>query len=81
MKIHLIVPINYEYNDEHYYESGVEVPVDAFRDRAKAAERLYDLTQERREKVDDSYEVDYSGKPLQEFYKLVSLEVPDDQVA
>ncbi len=76
MKIHLIVPINYEYNDECYCESGVEEPVAAFRDRAKAAERLYDLTQEKAGSMDDE-----DGGPIKDFYKLVSLEVPDEQVA
>lgn len=77
MKVYVIVPINYEYNDEYYSPEGFEEPVAAFRGRAKAAERLYDMEQEKREQYSGE---DFESGRVGAFYKLVELAVPDSDV-
>ncbi len=79
MKIYVIVPINYEYDDNYYNEEGLEEPIAAFTDRAKAALRLYDLNQEKLagkgRHMSESYET-----PITSFYKMVELEADESEI-
>lgn len=76
-KIFVIVPVNYEYNDEHHWEEGFGEPLAAFRDQAKA-----ELALEAANREDVArYEIeDQEGNPLNERFVLRELEVSEELV-
>lgn len=82
MKVYVIVPINYEYDDCYYNEQGLEGPVSAFRSRRNAERRLGEMTQERRSEIGSEFRLyrDEDGERAQDLYKIVELDVPDSDV-
>lgn len=80
MQIHCIVEIGYEYNDEYYREpeSGGGTPTVAYKVKAHADEACKTKNAERLAK---GYEMrDGDDDVITEFYKVVTLEVADEDV-
>jgi hypothetical protein len=81
VKIHVILPINYEYDDEYYrtgnYGESYEGPVAAYRSRERAAINLNRLNASRSK---DFAADDFEDGALPTFYKIVDLDVPDTDV-
>ena len=81
MKIYVILPVNYEYDDEYYrtgnHGESFEEPIAAFRSRERAAITLDKLNTDRSVEFSAS---DFYGGVLPNFYKIVDLDVPDSDV-
>lgn len=55
----VVVPINYEYNDEYYFEQGYEIPTAVYFDLAKAKAAVVELSRTALQGIDlNSYNED-----------------------
>lgn len=77
MKIFVIVPVNYEYDDNYYNREGFGEPIAAYRTLGAAAEQHYLLNKAEREK--GGMQSEYNT-PITEFFVIKELDVPEGEV-
>lgn len=72
MKAFVVIPINYQYNDQYYYEEGFEPPTKIFLSRDKAVEEVNKLNKNFKPRLTDEEDNEYT-----EYFTMFETEMEE----